>query len=144
MCCQVLHRDIKTANVLLSKGYGKAKICDVGLAHIMGTTGATSTPGHHVQATFAYCSPEMLFNQRWALYTVGCCICLKGLCLLLPRDALQVEVGTQRLDCCTRHIRLLCKLPVPTGSQDAHPTKVCIARSVASAMKDPHASHLVC
>ena len=58
---QVVHRDIKSGNVLLSRDYSQAKICDVGLAHIMGTT--TNT-GHGVQATFAYAAPEMLFNKK--------------------------------------------------------------------------------
>ena len=70
---------IKTANVLLSKSYDKAKICHVGLAHIMGTTGATSTSNHPVQATFACCSPKMLFNHRFVISshpvqaTFACC-----------------------------------------------------------------------
>ncbi|DBA88396.1 TPA: hypothetical protein ACH3X2_004890 [Trebouxia sp. C0005] len=57
----VLHRDIKSGNVLLSGDYSQAKICDVGLAHIMGST---SNTGHSVQATFAYAAPEMLFNHK--------------------------------------------------------------------------------
>lgn len=62
---QVLHRDIKSANVLLSKAHDQAKICDVGLAHIIGTTGNVSSATQPVQGTFAYCSPEMLFNKRY-------------------------------------------------------------------------------
>ncbi len=57
----VLHRDIKSGNVLLSGDYSQAKICDVGLAHIMGST---SNTGGSVQATFDYAAPEMLFNHR--------------------------------------------------------------------------------
>lgn len=60
----VLHRDIKSANVLLSKAHDQAKICDVGLAHIIGTTGNISSANQPMQGTFAYCSPEMLFNKR--------------------------------------------------------------------------------
>ena len=57
----VLHRDIKSGNVLLSGDFSQAKICDVGLAHIMGST---SNTGQSVQATFAYAAPEMLFNYK--------------------------------------------------------------------------------
>lgn len=57
----VMHRDIKSGNVLLSGDFSQAKICDVGLAHIMGST---SNSGKSVQATFAYAAPEMLFNYR--------------------------------------------------------------------------------
>ena len=65
---QVVHRDIKSGNVLLSKDYRQAKICDVGLAHIMGTT--TNT-GCGVQATFAYAAPEMLFNKKYGSFTAS-------------------------------------------------------------------------
>ena len=63
----MLHRDIKSGNVLLSGDYSQAKICDVGLAHIMGST---SNTGQSVQATFAYAAPEMLFNYKYGWFTV--------------------------------------------------------------------------
>ena len=56
---QILHRDIKSGNVLLSGDFESAKICDVGLAHIMGNT-SLSGSAQHVQTTFAYAAPEML------------------------------------------------------------------------------------
>ena len=61
-----MHRDVKSANVLLSKGFGVAKICDVGLSHVMGNT-AMSPPSS--QTTFAYAAPEMLLNERLARHT---------------------------------------------------------------------------
>ena len=58
---QVMQGDIRSGNVLLSGDFSQAKICDVGLAHVMGST---SNSGKSVQATFAYAAPEMLFNYR--------------------------------------------------------------------------------
>ena len=86
---QVLHRDVKSGNVLLSKDYGVAKICDIGLSHIMGNT-SLSPPT--AQSTFAYAAPEMLLNFRWGLRHSN------FLCLLL-----HVTHGM----CCTQHKSLI-------------------------------------
>lgn len=58
-----MHRDIKSGNVLLSKGYEHAKICDVGLARVVANASNPSS-SHHVQTTFAYAAPEILFGKR--------------------------------------------------------------------------------
>lgn len=50
--------------MLLSKDYEVAKICDVGLSHIMGNTSLSPEPA---KATFAYAAPEVLMNERYAL-----------------------------------------------------------------------------
>ena len=64
MCClQVVHRDIKSGNVLLSEDLKSAKICDVGLARIRGNTSLASS-SHDVKTTFAYAAPEILLCQR--------------------------------------------------------------------------------
>lgn len=58
---QILHRDIKSANVLLTRNLGFAKICDVGLAHVMGNTSFSSQTA---QATFTYAAPELIMGLR--------------------------------------------------------------------------------
>ncbi|DBA78006.1 TPA: hypothetical protein ACH3X1_009098 [Trebouxia sp. C0004] len=63
----VLHRDLKSGNVLLSKSFDVAKVCDIGLSHIMGNTSG-SPPA--AQATFAYAAPEMLLNLRWLSFSM--------------------------------------------------------------------------
>ena len=60
---QIYHRDVKSNNVLLSEDFQSAKICDVGLARIMGGTSLSSS-SHLVHATFAYAAPEILLNKR--------------------------------------------------------------------------------
>ena len=67
MCwLQVVHRDVKSANVLLSEDFQSAKVCDVGLARIMG--GSTlSSSSHNVHATFAYAAPEIILCERLVL-----------------------------------------------------------------------------
>ena len=63
MCClQIMHRDIKSGNVLLSQDFSSAKICDVGLARIMGNTSRSSStvqPG-----TWAYAAPEIILYEK--------------------------------------------------------------------------------
>ncbi|DBA93955.1 TPA: ubiquitin-protein ligase E3 Brl2 [Trebouxia sp. C0004] len=65
---RILHRDIKSGNILLSQDFKSAKICDVGLAHIMTNTSLSSSTsssgGQHVQTTLDYAAPELLLCLR--------------------------------------------------------------------------------
>ncbi|KAK9829556.1 hypothetical protein WJX72_006471 [[Myrmecia] bisecta] len=58
---KVMHSDLKTGNILLTKDYSCAKIGDVGLARIMDSQYMTNT---QMGGTFAYAAPELLLNQR--------------------------------------------------------------------------------
>lgn len=61
-CLQILHRDIKSGNILLSRNLDLAKICDVGFAHIVGNTSLSS---QSTQTTWAYAAPEMIMGSRY-------------------------------------------------------------------------------
>ena len=63
VCMQIIHRDIKSGNVLLSRNFDSAKICDVGFAHVVGNTHLSS---NNTQTTFAYAAPEMITDRRYA------------------------------------------------------------------------------
>ena len=54
---------MKSNNILLSEGFESAKICDVGLAHIMGNT-ALSSSTSDLPGAFDYAAPEVLLNRR--------------------------------------------------------------------------------
>ena len=59
---QVVHNDIKTKNILLSKNASIAKISDVGTSSILETT--TSHVTNPLLATYDYAAPEQLMGAR--------------------------------------------------------------------------------
>lgn len=68
-----MHSDIKSGNVLLSKDLDSAKICDVGLARIMGNA-TLSSSGHSMPTTYAYAAPEILLCAKYVLLLVDMCL----------------------------------------------------------------------
>ena len=59
---QVVHNDIKSKNILLTKDATVAKIADVGTSRILETISTTlSCP---MLCTFAYAAPEQLMGER--------------------------------------------------------------------------------
>ncbi|KAK9830253.1 hypothetical protein WJX72_010587 [[Myrmecia] bisecta] len=58
---KVMHSDLKTGNILLTKDYSCAKIGDVGLARIMSSAYFTNA---QLGGTFSYAAPELLLNAR--------------------------------------------------------------------------------
>ena len=59
---KVIHRDLKTKNVLLNKEKTVAKIGDVGAAVIHAD--GYLTPGSGMVGTLAWAAPELLLGQR--------------------------------------------------------------------------------
>ncbi|KAK9819385.1 hypothetical protein WJX81_007382 [Elliptochloris bilobata] len=69
---KIVHRDLKSANILLARD-GGACIADVGMARMLTKNVLTSL--HGTFGTFAYCAPEMLLgrecNEKSDLYSFG-------------------------------------------------------------------------
>lgn len=80
----LLHRDLKPENILISKtpdGREQVKVCDYGLAFIVGEEGKTSprlTREGTIAGTPTFMAPEQILNkpldQRADLYALGCVI----------------------------------------------------------------------
>ena len=81
----VVHRDVKSKNILLTRD-GRAKLADVGLAHILKETQNVSSPNNEEQGsvtgqvggiigTFAWAAPEMMlgdaFTSKADIYSFG-------------------------------------------------------------------------
>ncbi|KAK9805532.1 hypothetical protein WJX72_003632 [[Myrmecia] bisecta] len=71
---KVIHSDLKSGNILLTKDFGCAKIGDVGLARIMSSALHSHSP-QTLGGTFAYAAPELLLNHRCSekvdIYSLG-------------------------------------------------------------------------
>lgn len=63
-CCrvQVVHNDVKTKNVLLSRNASVAKLSDVGTSRILEQTCTTASAT--MTYTLAYAAPEQILGKR--------------------------------------------------------------------------------
>ena len=59
---QIVHRDVKSKNVLLTKGCSSAKIADVGLSRVLDSLSFSSASIPY--GTFSYAAPEILLGYQ--------------------------------------------------------------------------------
>lgn len=93
---RIIHRDIKTGNVLVDEDGGAVKICDYGLAV---STAAKSGPPYPRAGTVAYMAPEVLmyrsdYDERVDLWPIGCVMAE----LLSGEVLFKVGDGEQQID----------------------------------------------
>jgi serine/threonine-protein kinase len=71
----VVHRDVKPANILFTED-GRAKVCDFGIARLLGTGQVDLTASAQAIGTSTYMAPEQLTGEpvdaRTDLYALGC------------------------------------------------------------------------
>lgn len=61
---QLIHMDLKSKNILLSKAYDLAKIADVGLSRIIQSTLGGHGSNPYGVGTFEYTAPEIFLGRQ--------------------------------------------------------------------------------
>ncbi|XP_050371085.1 probable leucine-rich repeat receptor-like serine/threonine-protein kinase At3g14840 [Argentina anserina] len=95
----IIHRDIKTSNILLTETM-QAKICDFGISKLLSTETSTHTMTDHVKGTRGYFDPEYyntgILNKKSDIYSFGIVL----LELITGREAIIRDVEPEPIHIC--------------------------------------------
>ncbi|KAG5184559.1 kinase-like domain-containing protein [Tribonema minus] len=98
---QVLHRDLKSANVLVFEGW-QAKICDFGLATNFDANAHTTTRGSGMRGTYAWMAPEIMRGAKYTtasdVYSLGLIVyeVISGKIPFQDQNLMQLALGLDR------------------------------------------------